>query len=411
MSNYSQNLSGSYIQKFSSPFTLNEPLNNQKYVPTKFSANQSPSNMALNKNPYLSPLSNFMAQNQSRQEFKTFIPDQNRVNPEPNFLSPYNTMKQQMDHPPYHHPSTLTEFPIKNSFHNNNHFLSSPNLHEMNYLQPKQHETYPQRAGAEIMGVPMINDPSSFQYKNLPPLHNYLENQTGKIVYENHPAPIVGRIMPDQPLKSSLNNFNLNESMRPPLTFIPLNEKDPSYFSSFPIRSQIRNVTNIHHNDYIPPPIFYSHKIQEQGKENKIFPDFITAFGTYKHYDLASNPSKFRKVKKDRTASKIEDQFLDNLSYLNVNFLQQSHYDKIFDALKNFIFFDRSVEKIKEDLVQRNDFDLKIIFQIFDDNNSGQIVVAEFKEGLQKLGISAEENDLYLMVNRYSKDGNRKIGY
>ena len=94
-----------------------------------------------------------------------------------------------------------------------------------------------------------------------------------------------------------------------------------------------------------------------------------------------------------------------------MNFLQQSHYDKVFEALKNFIFFDRSVEKLKEELIHKSDFDIHLLFSIFDDNESGQIVVSEWKEGLAKLGIKAEDNDIYLMVSRYSRDNNRKVWY
>lgn len=159
-----------------------------------------------------------------------------------------------------------------------------------------------------------------------------------------------------------------------------------------------------------PPPIFYSHKLNEQPKENNVFPDFITAFGTYRHYDLANRESKFRKIAGKKELGKtVESNFTEDMSYLNVNFLQQSHYDKVFDALKNFIYFDRNIEKLKEELTHKSDFDLRMLFQYFDDNNTGQIVAAEWKEGFAKLGISAEENDIYLMINRYSKDGNKKI--
>ena len=158
-------------------------------------------------------------------------------------------------------------------------------------------------------------------------------------------------------------------------------------------------------------PIFYSHKLNDQTKENNVFPDFITAFGTYKHYDLATRESKFRKNLKTTTNKNAENSLIEDLSYLNVNFLQQSHYDKIFEALKNFIFFDRSVEKLKEELIHKSDFDIHLLFSIFDDNESGQIVVSEWKEGLSKLGIKAEDNDIYLMVSRYSRDGNKKVGY
>ena len=192
----------------------------------------------------------------------------------------------------------------------------------------------------------------------------------------------------------------------------PVRLQEPS---SLPVRAFPMMDTNpvvvMNNREPPPQPIFYSHKLNDQTKENNVFPDFITAFGTYKHYDLATRESKFRKNLKTTTSKNAENSLLEDLSYLNVNFLQQSHYDKVFEALKNFIFFDRSVEKLKEELIHKSDFDIHLLFSIFDDNESGQIVVSEWKEGLAKLGIKAEDNDIYLMVSRYSRDNNRKVGY
>lgn len=418
MSQYSQPFNSEYIQKFSSPYSFKEPGNGPYLSPKQ----NHPSQFNLNNNSYIAkPLTNY--QDKLPEDFKSVI-QQNRDRAN-NYTSNYNSLKFQINQ----QPLPIKQHPVQI----NEHFLNSSNTYDMKSpLMPQEHynnfynktdyippprkneilNSFPQTTlynnSIDIAPPPIrkieenftkMSTPFVSHYQNLPPLSNEIKFESRP--HEFDPTQFLSmksKILPNQPLKTSFSQFSPPpySTVNATPSFIPLRE--------IPIMNE--NLQNIKSS---PPPIFYSHKIQEQMKENKVFPDFITAFGTYKHYDLASRESKFRKTNKDHTTSKIENNFIDNMSYLNVNFLQQSHYDKIFDVLKNFMFFDRSIEKIKGELVHQNDFDLKLLFQIFDDNGSGQIVIAEWKEGFKRLGISAEENDIYLFINRYSRDGNKKI--
>jgi len=84
-------------------------------------------------------------------------------------------------------------------------------------------------------------------------------------------------------------------------------------------------------------------------------------------------------------------------------------YDEIADALKEYIFFDRSVQQSKETVCRRPDFKLIRLIKEFDDNETGQIVFTEFKNGLKKFGVKADDPDIMLIINRYSRDGDKKL--
>ena len=83
--------------------------------------------------------------------------------------------------------------------------------------------------------------------------------------------------------------------------------------------------------------------------------------------------------------------------------------DEIADVFKEYIFFERSVQQSKEALCRRPDFKLIRLIKEFDDNETGQIVFEEFKNGLKKFGVKAEDADISLLINRYSRDGNNKF--
>lgn len=79
------------------------------------------------------------------------------------------------------------------------------------------------------------------------------------------------------------------------------------------------------------------------------------------------------------------------------------------EILKECIYFDRSVEKCKEELARRPEFKLVDLMRFLDDNHTGAVTPTELKEGLKKLGLNPDENDLALVINRYSRDGNNRI--
>lgn len=86
-------------------------------------------------------------------------------------------------------------------------------------------------------------------------------------------------------------------------------------------------------------------------------------------------------------------------------------YDEIADALKEMIFFERNVQQSKEAVCRRPDFKIIRLIKEFDDNETGQIVFMEFKNGLKKFGVKADDGDIMLIFNRYSRDGDKKLEY
>lgn len=368
----------------SNPY-LSFPNQNQTYSSSNYD-NKIIYNLVSPKNP-----SHFQNQDQTFQKNEIFN-ERNLNNDIPPFLKNFQTYPYERKPPlplPFKDRQNIPErgqSPLLSPFPNNNiRGIPSNNIRE------------------SPLNNSFSNNNRIREQSNIyPPFYNQKPLNTAHS-YES-PYRMKNSFIPDIPISISMPGFQSpdNFQMRP--DFKGFNE-NPLYFS--------KNHPNENFMNYSGPPgqpLFYNNKLNEQIKENNVFPDFITAFGTYKHYDLTSKGSKFRKIIK-QTNSNVDSNFSTDMTYLNVNFLQQSHYDKIFDALKNFVLFDRNVEKLKEELAHKTDFDIRILFQYFDDNNSGQIVITEWRVGFLKLGISAEEKDIYLMVNKYSKDGNKKIGY
>lgn len=83
--------------------------------------------------------------------------------------------------------------------------------------------------------------------------------------------------------------------------------------------------------------------------------------------------------------------------------------DELVEVLKEYIYFERKVQESKENVCRRPDFKLIRLIKEFDDNETGQIVFTEFKNGLKKFGVKAEDPDVLLLVKRYSRDGNNKL--
>ena len=408
-------MTSNYLKNFNSPDTLNKT----EPPPQMNTYNTSAPNFRDSRvfdNKFSEPTPNYYDPSplnfqslKSRNIPPDYSSNTNFQNPPFNYQMP--DFQKSISDPHFENPPMNPYLSSSNAFNFQRTFDKKPPLpfqeHLMN-LQPKQENSnYMNR-------FPINSEPPVFPYPRFSPL----ENQPLRMIPREIDSPLRrGDPIFNKPLITSMikspesfQSFHFNNENIPIRAF-PLNEPMMDIDRGFPIKNE--PLMDVARGSYLnqrsPPPMFYSHKLNEQTKENNVFPDFITAFGTYKHYDLATKESKFRKNLK-KTTQIIENNFVEDMSYLNVNFLQQSHYDKVFDALKNFIFFDRSVEKIKEDLAHKTDFDIKLLFQYFDDNNSGQIVASEWKEGFVKLGISAEENDIYLMINRYSRDGNKKIG-
>ena len=411
--------SSEYLRNFSSPYKLKQAEipqiynNYQSPQPTYNSINNAVSPLYPQQNnisyiplpPSTFPFHELQSENNASLVYRSANPEFYSTN---NF-SQFNTNKFQTQDLPLRINNSFLERPM-NDINSNinfpNRFLS-PNPNERKPPLPFQEhqQNFIKKPDSFNTGIPL--NPNVLDYRKPSPIYNPPPSQPINI-YESPNRPI-NQI----PFNGSIPFYRSPEGMSQNPSFIIRSNEPPMNFSSMrSINEPPMNLTSLPKimDRQSPPLIFYHNKLNEQTKENNVFPDFITAFGTYKHYDLATRESKFRKnLTKAKTTSNIENNFIEDMSYLNVNFLQQSHYDKIYDVLKNFVFFDRNVEKLKEDLAHKSDFDIKLLFQYFDDNNTGEIVVGEWREGFSRLGISVEENDIYLMINRYSRDGNKKI--
>lgn len=76
---------------------------------------------------------------------------------------------------------------------------------------------------------------------------------------------------------------------------------------------------------------------------------------------------------------------------------------------KEIIAFESEIEKCREELARKPDFRIAFTFNFFDANNSHQIIIPELLEGLTRLGIQAKNDDVYMLVKRYSRDHLEKL--
>ncbi len=394
--------SSEYLRNFSSPYSLK-----QSQIPQMYNNYQSPppNYNSIIPTPFIFPFNEVYSEKNGSIVHRS-------INPEfysTNHFSQFNTHKfQTQDFPLPINNSFLERFINHKSNINFPTRFFSPNPNEQKPPLPFQEHQQNLIEKPEIFICRAPFNPNVLDYKKPSPIYNSQSSQPINL-FESPNRPIN-----QNPFNGSIPFYRSPERMSQNPGFIISNNEPCINFRSLQSMNEnqmnLTPIPKIMNQQSSPPFIFFHNKLNEQTKENNVFPDFITVFGTYKHYDLASRESKFRKnISKIKTNFNIENNFIDDVSYLNVNFLQQSHYDKIYDVFKNFIFFDRNVLKLKEDLAHKIDFDIKLLFQYFDDNNTGEIVVAEWREGFAKLGISAEESDIYLMINRYSRDGNKKI--
>ena len=85
--------------------------------------------------------------------------------------------------------------------------------------------------------------------------------------------------------------------------------------------------------------------------------------------------------------------------------------DDIIYYFKEIIRFENEIELIRKELILRSDFGIKNVFNFFDDNQTGQIIMPEIEKGFIKMNLSFKTDDLYLFVKRFSSDFNEKLRY
>lgn len=179
--------------------------------------------------------------------------------------------------------------------------------------------------------------------------------------------------------------------------------RPPLFINNSPLKSSFRDplLTNI------DLPIKYGSFLS--GDPRKISPpripkDFMSTSSTVYPINEYSFPPKNVTLMTNAT----------NVSKLSgVLEEQKPHVDKdcdeLVEVLKEYIYFERKVQESKENVCRRPDFKLIRLIKEFDDNETGQIVFTEFKNGLKQFGVKAEDPDLVLLIKRYSRDGNNKL--
>ncbi|KAL4474426.1 hypothetical protein ABPG72_007825 [Tetrahymena utriculariae] len=94
----------------------------------------------------------------------------------------------------------------------------------------------------------------------------------------------------------------------------------------------------------------------------------------------------------------------------DLNFMfEKRPIDLVKEYMQAIIDLEREIESNRIKIVRQQDYSVQLFYEIFDANESGYIVVEEFVQGLKKLGIQADQNDVKLLVHRYSLDKNNKI--
>ena len=216
------------------------------------------------------------------------------------------------------------------------------------------------------------------------------------------------------------NNFIDDQRIPPPFSNFPIRDDyllKPNFktqYEDFAPTPPFKSLINYHTNEFSPPFFNPPSKflIEEPNKFSAPFGISSTTFksGFNDFIDFPPPSTHFPNNGYSLTPPTISNF---HMKTSNIEEQKKIHLDKdldeIVDALKEYIFFDRSVQQSKEDLCRRPDFKLIRLIKEFDDNETGQIVFTEFKQGLKKFGVKADDSDISLVINRYSRDGDKKL--
>eukprot|EP01017_Pseudomicrothorax_dubius_P035761 TRINITY_DN5056_c0_g1_i1.p1 TRINITY_DN5056_c0_g1~~TRINITY_DN5056_c0_g1_i1.p1 ORF type:complete len:597 (+),score=162.32 TRINITY_DN5056_c0_g1_i1:82-1872(+) len=80
-------------------------------------------------------------------------------------------------------------------------------------------------------------------------------------------------------------------------------------------------------------------------------------------------------------------------------------------VLMEFVSMDKEVERLKQDLALRVDFNLMDAFHYFDEEGKGFVHLSRFESKLQSLGIYPNRDDVYLLIRRYDKDNDGRLRF
>jgi formyltetrahydrofolate hydrolase len=79
--------------------------------------------------------------------------------------------------------------------------------------------------------------------------------------------------------------------------------------------------------------------------------------------------------------------------------------------LNELVALDRSLERAKQDVIQRPDFNTFDAFRIFDVDGVGAITESEFKYALADIGVHVQAEDIELFFKRYNKRRNGRLDF
>ena len=69
--------------------------------------------------------------------------------------------------------------------------------------------------------------------------------------------------------------------------------------------------------------------------------------------------------------------------------------------LKKNSLLEKEIEKAKEELSTKIDFNLNDFFSIFDTSNKGFITLEELERGLTDFGLHPKSHELFLFIQRF----------
>ncbi|CDW78545.1 ef hand family protein [Stylonychia lemnae] len=94
------------------------------------------------------------------------------------------------------------------------------------------------------------------------------------------------------------------------------------------------------------------------------------------------------------------------------HYLEENEVENLAEALQNMIQLETEIEKQKQAISLKADFNLLDAFRLFDKTIAGEIFKQDLEEGFKKLGIYVmNKKDLDLFFKRYDKNGDYKLRY
>ena len=79
--------------------------------------------------------------------------------------------------------------------------------------------------------------------------------------------------------------------------------------------------------------------------------------------------------------------------------------------MKEYSGLEHELERSKQELALKSDFNLYDAFKIFDQCDSGSVSLSDLKYGLSNIGVFASNEELGLFVDRYDTDRNGRLRF